>query len=163
MSSGDCSLGNCRDKAGGGWRRLMGIVSHWEFLLFQDPASCQQSEEPGSLLWELTQTLLWPPRFQLEWVNGVVILQHSSDEGEPFLREKWWITFTMLTLKGLWDIQTETTRSQLDWVVELRRCLDGTYRWRHHPWGGDKLKSYQGSNCRSSPWEHLRVGGDIQV
>lgn len=51
----------------------------------------------------------------------------------------------------------------LDRDMGLRRCLDGTNRRRHRPWGGDKLKSCPGSSWRLSLWEYLRAGRKIQI
>lgn len=154
ISSGGCNSGSFRATAGAGWVGWE-WYSHQTLILFQSPPFCLQSEWglstlPCSIrhLWthsDLAVGFWVSARIMGEWCSHP---QNTSDEGESFLRERWWI-LSIIILKYLWDIQVEMTRGQLDGVMELRRCLDGTHRRRRHcRWGGDKLKSCPGSRWR---------------
>lgn len=85
------------------------------------------------------------------------------------LRHKWWgrAIFEGKMMNFIDSVYCEVSvshpsRDDQDWNMGLR-CLEGTYRWRHCDWAGDKVKSCPGSICKLYLWEHLRVGREIQI
>lgn len=159
----NCYLGSCRDKAGGGCRGVVGLIFSLEVHIILGPSilptermrarysmafGCLWAPSPCCALLDFSQYNKW-----MVWSSSKTQLLRESH----FLRERWWISLTMLTLRRLWDIHVDMTGGLLDRGMELRRCLDGTNRRRHHPWGGDKLKSCPGSNWRLSLWKCFLV------